>query len=166
MVIYKYKGGEDLLFNFSLEVALISMILAQLLKPILVYISHKKWVPSLLLSTGGMPSSHSAFAASLTLAIALTEGVNSPLFAISFVFAGVVVHDSIGIRREAGKQANVLNQMRGDLLDIRRALKGEMGEKKEVITHLKELLGHEPLEAFFGVMLGVIMTLLFYFFIL
>lgn len=148
-----------MLFNFSLEVAFISMVLAQILKPLLLFLSEKKWQPSLFFSTGGMPSSHSAFVSSLMLAIALTEGINSPLFAISFVLAGVVVHDSVGIRREAGKQANVLNQMRGDLLDIKRALKGEEGEKKEVFQHLKELLGHEPLEALFGVFLGLLITL-------
>ena len=152
-----------MLFNFSLEVAFISMVLAQSLKPIILFISQKTWQPSLFFSTGGMPSSHSAFVSSLMLAIAFTEGVTSPLFAISFVLAGVVVHDSVGIRREAGKQANVLNQMRGDLLDLKRALKGENGEKKEAFIHLKELLGHEPLEAFFGVLLGLSVTLICFF---
>jgi len=152
-----------MLFNFPLEVAVISLLIAQFLKPIINYVSNREVDFSLLLSTGGMPSSHSAFVSSLALAMGLIHGPSSAEFAISFVLAGVVVHDAVGIRREAGRQATVLNEMRQDTEHLLRSLRNETGEKKEALTHLKELLGHEPIEAFNGVALGVAVTLLFYF---
>lgn len=153
--------------NFPLEVSLLAVVVVQLLKlPIHYYIS-KKWNFSLLLSTGGMPSSHSAFVSALTLALGLTEGIGSPLFAISFVLAGIVIHDAIGIRREAGKHATVLNDMKEEINDIINELnKGKDRDIRVVDKRLKELLGHEPLEVFFGILLGVVITLVaFYIFI-
>jgi acid phosphatase family membrane protein YuiD len=153
--------------NFPLEVSLLAVLIAQILKlPIRYYIT-KKWDFSLLLTTGGMPSSHSAFVSALTLALGLTEGIGSPLFAISFVLAGIVIHDAIGIRREAGKHATVLNDMKEEINDIFNELnKGKDKDIKVVDKRLKELLGHEPLEVLFGIMLGVVITFLaFYIYI-
>ncbi|MCF7926891.1 MAG: divergent PAP2 family protein [Candidatus Izimaplasma sp.] len=151
-------------YNYPLEIAIISMLSAQLLKLPIVYLFEKKWYPSIIFSTGGMPSSHCAFVSALTLSMGLTYGYDSPYFAISFVIAGVVIHDSIGIRRQAGKHASVLNQMKQEL-DI---LFKELTSKKKRNVHLieeklKEFLGHEPLEAFFGTLLGIILTLATYF---
>jgi len=154
-------------FNYPLEISLIAMILAQVLKLPIYYLLYRKWFPSMLFSTGGMPSSHSAFVTALTLSIALTEGITSPYFAISFVLAGVVIHDSIGIRREAGKHATVLNNMKEEIADIVTELyKGKEKDEKLVETKLKELLGHEPIEAITGTLLGVIVVLVSYFFII
>lgn len=153
-------------FNYSLEISLIALILAQVLKLPIHYLMYRKWMPSLLFSTGGMPSSHSAFVTALALSIALVEGVTSPYFAISFVLAGVVIHDSIGIRREAGKHATVLNNMKEEIADIITEInKGKEKDDKLVETKLKELLGHEPIEAIMGTLLGVIVVLFSYFFI-
>lgn len=154
-------------FNYPLEISLIAMILAQLLKLPINYLLYKKWYPSVLFSTGGMPSSHSAFVTALALSIALTEGVTSPYFAISFVLAGVVIHDAVGIRREAGKHATVLNNMKEEIADIVTELyKGKEKDEKLVESKLKELLGHEPIEAFTGTILGVVVVLISYFFII
>lgn len=153
-----------MLFNFELEVAMIAMTLAQLLKLPIQYLFDKKWTPMIIFSTGGMPSSHSAFVTALTLSIALIEGVETVGFAISFVFAGVVIHDAIGIRREAGKHASVLNDMQEELkLIIDEVSKGEERDQMKIDTNLKELLGHEPIEAVSGVLLGVVVTLFCYF---
>lgn len=153
------------MYNYPLEIAIASMLIAQFLKLPIQYLIYKKWYPSVIFSTGGMPSSHSAFVASLALALALTEGVQSPYFAIAFVLAGVVIHDSIGIRREAGKHATVLNKMREEITVIVEELsKGKEKDPVTIDTKLKELLGHEPLEALSGTLLGVIMVLLTYFF--
>ena len=151
-------------FNYPLEIALISMITAQLLKLPIQYLIHKKWYPSIIFSTGGMPSSHSAFVTALMLSIALTEGVTTPYFAISFVLAGVVIHDAIGIRREAGKHATVLNQMRDELdVIVKELAKGEEKDSVKIEKHLKELLGHEPIEAITGTLLGVVLVVASYF---
>lgn len=152
------------MFNYPLEVAIASMLIAQFLKLPIQYLLYKKWYPSVIFSTGGMPSSHSAFVASLALALALTEGVASPYFAIAFVLAGVVIHDAIGIRREAGKHATVLNEMREEIHDIFEELsKGKERDTTRIDSKLKELLGHEPIEALTGTLLGVVIVLLTYF---
>lgn len=153
--------------NFPLEVSLLAVIIAQLLKLPIQYYMTKNWDFSVLISTGGMPSSHSAFVSALTLALGLTEGIGSPLFAISFVLAGIVIHDAIGIRREAGKHATVLNDMKKEFYDIINEL--NKGKDKNILIvdkRLKELLGHEPLEVFFGILLSVAITLIsFYYYV-
>lgn len=153
-----------MLFNFPLEISLISMILAQLIKLPIQRLIDKKWTPSIIFSTGGMPSSHSALVTSLTLAFLLTEGIHSAHFAISFVFASVIIHDAVGIRREAGKHATVLNQMKEEFeLIIKEVSKGTERNTEVVEKKLKELLGHEPIEAATGTLFGALLTLLYYF---
>lgn len=153
-----------MLFNFPLEIALISVITAQIIKLPIQRLIDKRWTPSIIFSTGGMPSSHSAFVTALTLAFLLTEGISSPYFAISFVFASVIIHDAVGIRREAGKHATVLNQMKEEFdLLVKEFSKGTERDSEVVETKLKELLGHEPIEAFSGTLLGAVLTLIYYF---
>ena len=152
-----------MIFNYPLEISIISMMVAQLIKLPIQYLLDKKWTPSLIFSTGGMPSSHSAIVAALTLSIALTEGIASPYFAISFVLAGVVTHDAIGIRREAGRHATVLNQMKNEYDELVRELSKDDSDSIVVETKLKELLGHEPIEAISGTLLGVVLVLITYF---
>lgn len=153
-----------MMFNYPLEVSIIALFLAQFLKLPIQYVMYKKWYPSVIFSTGGMPSSHCAFVSALTIAIGLTEGIGSPFFAISFVMAGVIIHDSIGIRREAGKHATILNTMRHELSTIFEELsKGDKKDKTVVENKLKELLGHEPIEALTGTLLGVLVALAAYF---
>lgn len=153
-----------MLFNFPLEVAVISMMFAQFVKLPIQYAIDKKWTPSILFSTGGMPSSHSAFVTALMFGVALTEGVTGPYFAISFVLAGVVIHDSIGIRREAGRHATVLNHMKNDYDTLVKELSRGAERDDEVVEQkLKELLGHEPVEAVTGTVLGAVIALSLYF---
>ena len=95
--------------------------------------------------TGGMPSSHSAVVASLMTAIGLSEGLSSPLFAVSFVFSFIVMYDAAGVRLAAGKQAKILNQLINS-----KQVKIDTNEK------LKELLGHTPIQVFVGALYGVI----------
>ncbi len=153
-----------MIINYPLEISILAMVVAQLIKFPIQYIMDKKWTPSIIFSTGGMPSSHSAFVTALMLSIALTEGVASPYFAISFVLAGVVIHDAIGIRREAGKHATVLNQMKEEFDGLVEEL--SRGEKRDIVvveSKLKELLGHEPIEALTGTVLGALLVLVTYF---
>lgn len=95
--------------------------------------------------TGGMPSSHSAVVASLMTAIGLSEGFDSPIFAVSFVFSFIVMYDAAGVRLAAGKQAKVLNQLINS-----KQVKVDTNEK------LKELLGHTPIQVFVGAIYGII----------
>ena len=95
--------------------------------------------------TGGMPSSHSAVVTSLMTAIGLSEGFNSPMFAVSFVFSFIVMYDAAGVRRAAGKQAQILNQLINS-----KQVKVDTNEK------LKELLGHTPVQVFVGAIYGIV----------
>ncbi len=95
---------------------------------------------------GGMPSSHTACMASLATSIGMSEGFGSPIFALSAVFCFIVMYDAAGVRRAAGKQAKILNQM--------------MEEEGNVQEKLVELLGHSPFEVFVGVIVGVALGLL------
>lgn len=149
----------ELFTNFPLWAALFSIGFAQFIKVPLQYIATRKFDWTLLTSTGGMPSSHSGAVTALSTAIALEHGLDSPLFAISATFGIIVMFDATGVRRHAGEQATVINRL---VTDFNRAVnemkhwpaKKEQEKRKE----LKELLGHQPIEVFFGGLLGIILA--------
>ncbi len=97
--------------NFPLWASLAAIFFAQFIKVPIQFIATKKFDWSLLTSTGGMPSSHSAAVTALSTGVALESGLDSPIFAVSAVFAIVTMFDASGVRRQAGKHATVLNQM-------------------------------------------------------
>jgi len=150
----------DVFYNFSLWTALFAIGFAQFIKVPLAFIATRKFDWRLLTSTGGMPSSHSAAVTALATSIALEEGFHSPLFAISAIFGIIVMFDATGIRRHAGYHATVLNQLVADFNklvgEVKSWPKKEESEKRE---ELKELLGHQPIEVFFGGLLGIILAL-------
>ncbi|HLQ97174.1 MAG TPA: divergent PAP2 family protein [Candidatus Dormibacteraeota bacterium] len=156
----------ELLLNFPLIAALTSIIFAQVIKVPITLVVAKEFKPGLAFSTGGMPSSHSAAVASLTTAIGILEGVTSIPFAIAFVFGVIVMFDASGVRRQAGKQAVVLNQLIKDFqYFVEGAKDWKEKEEYEKRQELKELLGHQPIEVFFGGVTGIgIAFLLFQFY--
>lgn len=156
----------ELLLNFPLIAALTSIFFAQVIKVPITLVVTKEFKPGLAFSTGGMPSSHSAAVASLTTAVGILEGVTSIPFAISFVFGVIVMFDASGVRRQAGKQAVVLNQLIKDFqYFVEGAKDWNKKEEFEKRQELKELLGHQPIEVFFGGLTGVgIAFLLFQFY--
>lgn len=101
----------------------------------------KKWTLNLqsVLSTGGMPSGHSALVASLATAIGIKNGLFSDLFVLSLLLAAIVIYDAMNIRYQSGLHAHVLNTMKGD--------------KK-----LNESLGHLPSETLAGSFVGVLVA--------
>jgi len=131
--------------------AIIGSLSAQILKLIINYINHKKLDFRILFSTGGMPSSHSASVMSLSMAVGFEEGFKSNLFAICLFFSFIVMYDAAGIRRAAGKQAEILNKIIEDLY---------AGRKTD--EKLKELLGHTPIEVLIGAIWGIIVALIMY----
>jgi len=98
-----------------------------------------------LLSTGGMPSAHSALVCALVTSLGLTEGFQSPITMLAAAFAAITMFDAASVRRAAGHQANVMNQMIQELFKEHRLSQ----------THLKELLGHTRKEVFAGMLLGI-----------
>lgn len=136
---------KELFTNLILIPAFTGWAIAQVVKIPLEYFHSHKWNWSLLFRTGGMPSSHSALVAGLAHGIGLYDGFNSAAFSVAFVLAVIVIYDATGIRRQAGKHARLLNKMIEDLA-AGHPLKEEL---------LLELLGHTPLEALAGTLLGI-----------
>ncbi len=145
-------------FNYVLESAILANILAQIVKVPLRLITKREWRPTLVLSTGGMPSSHSAFVAALATAVAIVDGIGTTTFAISFCFAAVVIYDAMGIRRHAGQHAKMLNQLLDDLMKNGNLSVFQDGAYQK---RFKELLGHEPLETFCGTLFGIFIAIIY-----
>jgi uncharacterized protein len=151
----------ELFTNFPLWAALLAIGFAQFIKVPLQYIASKKFDWSLLTSTGGMPSSHSSAVTALATGIAIEEGLGSPFFAIAAVFGVIVMFDASGVRRHAGEQATVINRLVEDFNKLLKEVKAWPEKKEqEKRKELKELLGHQPIEVFFGGLTGVLLTLL------
>jgi acid phosphatase family membrane protein YuiD len=131
--------------NVALNVALIAWLIAQIIKVPLTYITTGRWNWALLASPGGMPSSHSALVAGAAQMIGLTQGFDSPLFAIALVLAIIVIYDATGIRRQAGRHARIINKM----------ILGLSSGNPLKQEQLREVLGHTPLEALAGTLLGI-----------
>ncbi|MCK6258310.1 divergent PAP2 family protein [Fictibacillus sp. KIGAM418] len=153
----------DLLFNFPLLASLLGILMAQFLKIPITYLETKQVRWDLFISTGGMPSSHSAAVTGLATGVALREGLGSSIFAVAAMFAIIVMYDAKGIRWHAGEQAAVLNKLVTDFrehVEVSQAMKKT--DVKEKHKQLKELLGHQPDEVFYGALLGIIQTLIVY----
>jgi len=141
----------DILHNQVLIVALAACLLAQALKVVFEFMSHGKFNFRVLVETGGMPSSHSALVTALACGIGQTLGWASPAFAVTTVFAVIVMYDAAGVRQAAGKQAKILNQIVDELFR-------ENPEFNE--DRLKELLGHTPVQVIVGSILGLAVSCL------
>ena len=104
-----------------------------------------------ILGAGGMPSSHSAVVTSLATMIGKTQGITSPIFALSVIFAFIVMYDAAGVRRAAGKQAKLLNK----LIETPGLSNIQVQEK------LVEVLGHTPTQVIVGAIVGIVVGLIF-----
>ena len=134
--------------NYIFIIGSVAWVIAQVTKIPWEYFKTKKWNWSLLFRAGGMPSSHSALVTGIAHSIGLHEGFDTPIFALAATVAIVVIYDATGIRRQAGKHAELINAMIDDLTSGH-PLKGE---------ELLVVLGHTPIEAFAGVLLGLIVA--------
>ena len=156
----------ELMTNIPLLAALFGIIFAQFVKIPITYLVTRKVDWKLFTSTGGMPSSHSAAVTALTTAVAFETGVGSPLFAVSAIFAIIVMFDATGVRFQAGQQAIIINQMRIDFQSFVNQSKGWAHKKnEEKIEELKTLLGHKPSEVFMGALTGIVISIIIYVFI-
>ncbi|MDR2183306.1 MAG: divergent PAP2 family protein [Clostridiales bacterium] len=142
----------QILGNYALWIALCAWLTAQVIKIIIELLRKRRLNWGLLMSSGGMPSSHSSFVTAVTTVIGLTEGFDSPIFALGAIVSLIVMYDASGVRRAAGNQAKVINDI---LASIENS--GFEFEKK-----LKEMLGHTPIEVAAGGVLGIIVALSLY----
>lgn len=141
---------HNILGMFSNQVLLCCVaawFVAQALKIPTYYLVEKKLDWRRFFGSGGMPSSHTAFVVSLTIMIGATVGFDTPMFALSFTLASIVMYDATGVRRETGKQAVVINEIVEKLF-----VNGEAITDEE----LKELVGHTKVEVLGGFIVGVL----------
>lgn len=135
-----------LLNNQILMCALTAWFVAQALKIPTYWLTEKKLDLMRFFGAGGMPSSHTAFVVSLTIMVGSVVGFDSALFAATFTLAAIVMYDAAGVRRETGRQAEIINEiLRNVFVD------GKPISEEE----LKELIGHTKVEVGGGFVVGV-----------
>lgn len=135
-----------LLKNPVLSLAALAWLAAQVLKVIINLVVQKTVDLHLLVSSGGMPSSHSALVCACAIALGRQAGFDSGIFALAAVMALVVMYDACNVRRAAGEQAKILNFIIDNWDKMSPAMVGE---------DLKELLGHTPFQVLMGALLGI-----------
>ncbi len=140
----------DVFKNVCFWSALCAWIIAQFVKMLCSFTKTGRLDFSYIVSTGGMPSAHSAMASSLATAIGMVKGFDSSLFAMSLAFAIVIMFDASTVRRAAGQQARLLNELMDEFLHGHR-----FQEHK-----LAELLGHTRFEVFMGMIIGILVAII------
>ena len=144
------EGIQNFFGNKYIAIPILLWLAIQSFKVAWDLITTKKFNFKRILGAGGMPRSHSAVVTSLATLIGKSEGFNSPMFALSLIFACIVMYDAAGVRRAAGKQAKLLNKIVSTpgLTNI------QMQEK------LVEVLGHTPIQVIVGATIGIIVGLI------
>ncbi|MCB6982017.1 divergent PAP2 family protein [Peptostreptococcus anaerobius] len=138
----------DFFSNKMLWTSIFACFMAQFLK---VFSGEKKFDLTRIITSGGMPSSHSSFVTCLSTMLGVKYGFNSDMFAIAAVFSFIIMYDASGVRQAVGKQATIINKLVEDWHN-----KKAIEQKK-----LKELIGHTQKQVFFGAMLGIALGLIF-----
>ena len=142
--------------NPILTVALLAWFVAQVLKTLINFILLGKFQLERMWGDGGMPSAHSATVCAMVIAAARSEGVSSAIFAVASVVAIITMHDAMGVRRETGEQAKVLNKMIEQWIDVT-----EKNAPFLQNMHLKEMVGHTPLQVLAGFVVGCVVGALY-----
>jgi len=132
--------------------ALVSGLIAQILKPFVDLVQKRGFHPFRLFDTGGMPSSHTAVVTTLTIGVAVYQGISSPLFGVSLIMSLYFIFEATGLRQEVGNQAKVLNE-------VMERVKGTHHFDAEA---LRELVGHTWIEVVAGLALGTVVAIIMY----
>lgn len=142
---------SNLFSNKILICAVAGWCIAQVLKTLIHLFFTKKFVAERLVGSGGMPSSHSATVCALATATCIEYGPQSFEFAIALILAIIVMYDAMGVRRETGIQARILNEM----MEVFADMDSDMSPQDK----LKEFVGHTPLQVLIGALLGIIIAI-------
>lgn len=142
------KNAVDFLTgNLIINLAFLAWATAQILKLLVTLVMDRRWDWQHILSSGGMPSSHSACVCACAAGTGYLYGLDSAIFAIAAVMAAVVMYDAFNVRQETGKQARVLNYIMENW--------PQMKPEEIFDKALKELVGHTPLQVLMGALLGI-----------
>jgi len=147
LYIFRYMNGETAWYwNTTIWAGITAWVVAQLCKLLVTLFETRRFDHGFLLRLGGMPSSHSASMVAVATSVGLRMGFNSPLFAVALGLALIVMVDAQSVRRAAGQQARILNQMVEELFK-----EHHLSQQK-----LVEFLGHTRMEVLLGAILGVV----------
>lgn len=139
--------------------AILSALLAQLLKPIFYFMKTKRWNLWMIKDSGGMPSSHTALVSALALSVGLQERFSSTIFAVTAALAVIVIYDAANVRYYSGQNIKVTQQL---VKDVQENLHTEFDDPIYQIK-LKDVLGHKWKEVIGGLLLGAFIALVFHF---
>lgn len=128
-----------------------SWLTAQTAKTILYFIINHEFNWERIVGAGGMPSAHSATVCALVVSTALTYGVRGFEFPMTCFFAFIVMYDAMGVRRETGEQAKVLNEIIDQWFNM-----GNVLQTRTPMENFKEFVGHTPLQVLVGALIGVL----------
>ena len=141
---------QKFITNKYIYIPFLVWLCVQTFKVIYELITTKKFNFKRIMGAGGMPSSHSAVVTTLATLVGKYQGVDTPIFAMTLVFAMIVMYDAAGVRRAAGKQAHLLNK----IIETPGLTNVQVQEK------LVEVLGHTPLQVIIGAIIGIIVGIL------
>lgn len=142
----------ELIQNKIFISAALGWLVAQVLKTLIHFILTKQLVAERMVGSGGMPSSHSATVCALATAVGIQYGGGGFEFAVTVMLAIIVMYDAMGVRRETGKQGQVLNEMLEVFMN--------MGKQISAEAKLKEFVGHTPLQVLMGAILGIVIAVI------
>lgn len=137
--------------NYVFICAIVGWFFAQAVKCVLYTLKNRRFDFQVLMSSGGMPSSHSATVCAVVVAVAKVCGTSSAEFALAFILAFIVMYDAAGVRRAAGEQAKVLNRISDEL---------SKGDTRYLDKDLKEFIGHTPVQVVAGALVGIAIAVL------
>ena len=148
--------GEVITTPFTFASTTHAIVRNEVLKTVINFILLGKFQLERMWGDGGMPSAHSATVCAMVIATGRCVGVDSAIFAVASVVAIITMHDAMGVRHETGEQAKVLNQMIDQWIDI-----SEKNAPFLQNMHLKEMVGHTPLQVVAGVLVGIAVGFLY-----
>ena len=141
---------------YPLVTALLSNILAQVLKTVVYYYRTGKWDFHWVIASGGFPSSHSSTVTALSLSIGIQEGFDSAIFAVTTIFSFIVMYDACHVRYSSGKNIELTQQLVKDL----REMTGLHFDDPIYQEKLKNVLGHKFVEVIGGFVVGLAVPLI------
>lgn len=161
-MLYYLRESENIVFSsmYPFWSFVFSIVIAQLMKPVIVYFKTKSFNPKLIFSSGGMPSSHTAGVFALCLSVGLQDSFNSTTFAVALALGCIVAYDAANVRYYAGKNIQLTKQIVKDLKNDEDIVL----DASIYNENIKDILGHKWSEVIGGTILGLIVSLIFYLF--
>ncbi|XP_019431248.1 PREDICTED: uncharacterized protein LOC109338457 [Lupinus angustifolius] len=105
-------GITEIAHNKVLIAATASMLIGQISKPFTsVFLYGKEFDIKTFFQAGGFPSSHSSATVAAATFFGLDRGFSDPIFGLTVVYAGLIMYDAQGVRREVGIHGRTLNKL-------------------------------------------------------